>query len=436
MIAKDCPECEIFKTINPRKYDICRGAANLPLDGPNSINAYRRAAGFQPLAIASGVMTQPSATPRETSQKAAWPCMHRGEKIRDDESNLCGSRGEQISIFACAKHGECSLARYCQKQTVRQCNKCQDRKVPPIAPPFPQDRRGGNPFSYRASGTPEFVTLERLQWDVRTLASMIPPETSRIIGVARSGVLPASLVAMLLHLPLSIVRQSAGDLVDGGNGWRLTGNTGGQGPPVVIDDTVMSGNSFKQVMPIVWKDFPKAVSAAVYVNPAARMKPDMWARDLPHPHLLEWNLMNSIFSPQTAVDFDGILCADCAPQDDDDGERYRGFLLSATPKYMIRKTRIPLIVTARLERWRPETEQWLAWHGMAADQIIMGPWASNAERARSDVGGWKGQHFHSFMQRRHRIKPSLFIESEERQARRIAEVSGGLVVCPAAGRCF
>jgi orotate phosphoribosyltransferase len=374
---------------------------------------------------------------REAAQQAAFPCPHRGtEVIRHDTGNVCGARGVSVAIFGCALHGECSLGRYCHGQTVRACNRCSDRPTEQPAPPFPQDRGGRSPFAYDSRKLPEFVTTSQMMIDLKSLAEKIPPDTSRIVGVARSGVCAASMIAMLLHLPLSIVRQSMGDIIDGGNGWRLTGNTGGQGPVVVIDDTVMTGNSFKHIMPIVRRTYPNAISAAVYVNPHARLKPELFARLLPHPHLLEWNLTNSIFSPHTAVDFDGILCADCAPQDDDDGDRYRGFLLTATPRYMFRRTRIPLIVTARLERWRAETLQWLAWHGMAADRIIMGPWKDNRERARDDIGAWKGGHFAEFLRKQHRIKPAMFIESDPRQAKRIAEVSRGLVVCPAAGRCF
>lgn len=412
--------------IEPARLTALRNGTALDLNGKPVPNAF--AASYRPHFTRRRLTSGP---------RRFVECIHRGNEVRRDESNLCGTRGEEVTIYACAKHGECSLFRYCQRQTVRSCLGCVDREPPAaVEPPFPQQKRGGNPFRFLHGTTPEFVTLERLQADIRVLADKIPPDTSRIIGVARSGVAVAAQVAMLLHLPLSIVRQSLGDVVDGGNGWRLTGNTGGRGPAVVIDDTVMTGNSFKQVMPIVWREHPGAISAAVYVNPRARRKPDLWVRELPHPHLLEWNLFNSIFSPNTAVDFDGILCADCAPQDDDDGNRYRGFLLTATPKYMIRRTRIPLIVTARLEKWRPETEQWLAWHGMAADQIIMGPWGSLKERHRIDIGDWKGRHYAEFLKRRHNLKPALFVESDPQQARRIAQVSGGIVVCPAAGKCF
>ena len=57
-------------------------------------------------------------------------CIHRGEVVRMDVSNLCGTRGDEIMIFACAVHGECSLFRYCQVQTVKTCDpyRCKEFK--------------------------------------------------------------------------------------------------------------------------------------------------------------------------------------------------------------------------------------------------------------------------------------------------------------------
>jgi hypothetical protein len=296
--------------------------------------------------------------------------------------------------------------------------------------------RGTNPFSYAAIELPRFITKQQLMIDAHALASMLPPDTPFIIGVARSGLCVATMVAMLLHLPLKIFRQSTGDLIDAGNGWRLTGNTGGQGSPVVIDDTVMTGNSFKHSMPTIRRTFPGAISAAVYVNPKARVKPEIWVTDLPWPHLLEWNLFNSVLSPSIAYDFDGILCHDCPHGSDDDGPRYADFLRDTKPLYVIRKTQIALIVTARLEKYRPQTMEWLARHGIAVNQLVMGPWRNNHERARSDVAAYKAEHYRRFLTLRHRIKPAMFVESDVHQATRISEFSGGLVVCPAAGRCF
>jgi orotate phosphoribosyltransferase len=298
------------------------------------------------------------------------------------------------------------------------------------------------PFAWNkaANPVPEFVTTARLMEDTKRLATMLPADTTRIVGVARSGLCAATMVAMIRHLPLDIARQSKGDVIEGGNGWRLTQAAGQAGPGtvVVIDDTAMTGNSIKQVLPVVKRHYPNAStkSAVVYCNPQAKVKPDLFARPLPWPHLLEWNVFNSVLSPSTATDFDGILCRDCLPAEDDDGPRYLNFLRTASPLYPMRKVAIPLIVTARLEKYRAETVAWLERHGMRAEKIIMGPWADNRERARVDIGAWKGEHFAKWSKGRGGIKPLLFVESEERQAKRAAQISGGLVVCPAAGRCF
>jgi adenine/guanine phosphoribosyltransferase-like PRPP-binding protein len=377
------------------------------------------------------------------------PCIHRGEELRREQCPGC-REGVVLKVLKCSKHGECCIDK--AVAGVRSCSDCPDHKLPegymvptlkkrePL-PPIINRTAGamngyGKAFHFVPGSIPEFVTVERYMHDVKALASKLPANTSRIVGVARSGLCAATMISMLLHRPLSIVRQSAADIVDGGNGWRLTGATNDRGPVVVVDDTCMTGNSLRHVMPMVHKSYPEAIPAAVYVNPNATEKPKIFTRHLPWPHVLEWNMFNSILTPAMAVDFDGILCRDCAPQDDDDGPRYAGFIASAEPLYYVRKASIPLIVTARLEKYRAATLDWLAGHGMSVSKLIMGPWANNRERAAADIGHWKGTHYKQFMAQRRQIQPPLFVESDAHQAQMIAQVSGGIVVCPAAGRCF
>jgi hypothetical protein len=53
------------------------------------------------------------------------------------------------------------------------------------------------------------------------------------------------------------------------------------------------------------------------------------------------------------------------------------------------------------------------------------------------MADFKAEHFRTFIrQHRRGLKPPLFVESDPHLAARIAKLSGGLVVCPAAGRCF
>jgi orotate phosphoribosyltransferase len=295
------------------------------------------------------------------------------------------------------------------------------------------------PFEFSGE-KPVFVSLEQFATDVKAFAGMIPIDAKGVVGIARSGLSPATIVAQLLHLPLKILRQHSKDgdysLIDGGSGWRLSGNTGGQGPWVLIDDTVMSGNSFRYSTPTVRKELGDVMTAAMYVNPAAAIQPDIVLKEMPWPHLLEWNMFNSVMTPSMAFDFDGILCHDCPPGSDDDGPRYMEFLTNAPLRYPVRKVVISMIVTARLEKYRDVTRAWLARHGIAVDTLVMGPWKSLRERTFDKVCNFKAEHYAKFLKRRHHVKPPMFVESCPHQAKRIAELSGGLVVCPPSAQVF
>lgn len=67
-----------------------------------------------------------------------FPCLARGDVIRQDVSNLCGSRGQSTNIYSCAKFGECSLGTYCKRQKIRTCTLCvfDGEHVPPTVLPI------------------------------------------------------------------------------------------------------------------------------------------------------------------------------------------------------------------------------------------------------------------------------------------------------------
>tara|TARA_R110002096_G_scaffold66682_6_gene162290 strand:+ start:11975 stop:13678 length:1704 start_codon:yes stop_codon:yes gene_type:complete len=291
-------------------------------------------------------------------------------------------------------------------------------------------------FSYKGSDKVRFLTTSQMAADTKKLASMIPPDVTAIAGVSRSGVYPASLIAMMLHLPFYIVRQSKNDIIEAGSGWRLGKKSHDGGRVAVIDDTVMTGNSQKAIKGVVESFFESSLMCTVYCNPLAIHKPDLWAVDLPWPHLLEWNLFNSVILPSAAFDFDGILCEDCPPGSDDDGPKYLNFIQNAVPKYVVRKDPIPMIVTARIEKYREPTLAWLDQWGIRCNNLVMAPWDTLAERNRHDMATYKADHYKSFMKKCKGIKPTVFIESDVNQAARIAKISGGITVCPSAGKCF
>lgn len=279
-----------------------------------------------------------------------------------------------------------------------------------------------------------------MQRDILTLIGKLPPDITAIAGVARSGLAVATMVSMYLHLPMLTIRQNSNDVQETGNGWRL-GKSRHVRPDkshiCVIDDTCMTGNSLKAITPTVSK-LGRVTTACVYVNPLAKRKPDVWAVELGWPHLLEWNLFNSVLSPNMATDFDGILCRDCRPEEDDDGPRYLTFLRTAEPKYLTRKVAIPLIVTARIERYREETERWLHRHNVKFKQLVMHPAATLRERNKDNIAAYKARVFRAWAGS-HRIigpPPVAFIESDDHQARAIAKIANRMTICPLSGKVY
>lgn len=278
-----------------------------------------------------------------------------------------------------------------------------------------------------------FVTLDDLRADTLQLVGQLPPTITRVIAIARSGLLPGSIVATRLHLPLW--STSPGGFVDLGTTYRLKpSQLPREDHVLLIDDTAHQGVAMRRYANRVrgrWPDV-KLTRAVIYSTVGARKWIDLCPTEpLPAPHYLEWHLFNSPFA-QAAFDFDGVLCHDIAPEDDGDGPRYLAALQKAKPKYYARFCEIPLIVTARLDRpaYRQASLDWLARHGIRVGQLVMGPWKSLTERNQPGrVPAWKASIYkHSSLK--------LFIESCPDQARRIAREAGKPVLSPAARIVF
>lgn len=283
----------------------------------------------------------------------------------------------------------------------------------------------------------KYVPTTQLAVDVAKLIPKLPRNVVSVTGVARSGVAPAALLSMMLHIPLYILRQSEKDRVPAGCGWRLHEHKEKKGVNLVIDDTAMTGRSLSLVKDVLKDEKGEFLYATVYTNPKATLKPDVWAVDLPWPHLLEWNLFNSVMSPSLAYDFDGILCEDCKPIDDDDGDRYIKFINTAKPKYLPRKVSIPLIVTARIEKYRKITTEWLRKWNIRCDKLVMHPAATLEERNQDNIPKYKADHFLEWANKgRFDLCPPIFIESCDHQAEAIAAYSGKAVICPTTGKVY
>ncbi|MCA9090880.1 MAG: hypothetical protein KDA90_19840 [Planctomycetaceae bacterium] len=286
---------------------------------------------------------------------------------------------------------------------------------------------------------PRWISSRRMIDDIHLLLDRLPQGITAVAGHARSGLMPATYVSMALHVPMWIIRStenSGGDVIRSGNGWRIDhGGPEKPGALLIVDDNCMTGNSLTRLRHIVrpWAKehgFDKVLEAIVYVNPLAQHQPDIYAVTVPWPCYYEWNFFNGTFSPGFALDFDGILCRDCTPEEDDDGERYLEFLRTARPRYLPRREPVKMIVTGRREKYRAETMAWLDRHGVGVEQLIMHP---NGERTFESIVALKSQWFARFKEQAPgnlKTGPRMFVESDPVQAPEIARRAGGNVICP------
>lgn len=302
-----------------------------------------------------------------------------------------------------------------------------------------------------SQGRWNYISTAQLLRDTYELVKHVPADCAGIVGVPRSGMIPASLLATASHLPLLEFSSQYG-LRQLGTGGRMHGariGDFGKGKLFVVDDSVHSGGAMSLV-----RDFlgNKAIYSTVYCRMEASQEVDIFIREAPSPHIFEWNLFNSgnvsgqsgedvhWFTGGIAFDFDGIICPDPPVPDADDGpglEAYIHYLKNAPPTHMTpRYDPVPLIVTLRLEKWREITMDWLRRNRVTCWKLVMCPYENASER--NGENGVVPEHIiikHKAMPYKE-SKCILMVESDPRQAELIHFASGKPVLCPATGEIF
>jgi hypothetical protein len=235
------------------------------------------------------------------------------------------------------------------------------------------------------------------------------PDVAQVVAIPESGRLPAAFLALQAGRPMLDLEI------------LLAPGTEPKGPVLLVDDVALSGATMTAARARVADRHPGLAvhRLAVFCRPEAEAAVDLAFAAAPPDPLFEWSLFRSAVLERTCFDLDGILCGDCPAEDDDDGARYRRFLETATPQ-VVPRGRLRTIVTARLEKYRPETEAWLMRAGIAYERLIMLGLDSEAERRRTrPQGRFKAEVYAADS------GAALFVESESWQAREIARAAGG-----------
>lgn len=255
-----------------------------------------------------------------------------------------------------------------------------------------------------------------------------------IVGIPRSGIIPAYTIALLLNKNCTDIRCLVKNepLVKGKtrqivHDFELPSEAK---KILLVDDSIRSGQSLKdelEKLPTNLKN--KITTLAIYSSLKHRDDVDIFLEYLSMPRVFEWNIYHHSIIKNSCVDIDGILCIDPTEEENDDGDKYRFFLLNAKPLFLP-SGKIHTLVTNRLEKYRAETEKWLQIYGVKYESLIMLDLPSKEERLRLKI--------HSKHKAECYLKSglNLFIESNQIQAEEIHRLTKKPVYCAESNKIY
>jgi len=270
-----------------------------------------------------------------------------------------------------------------------------------------------------------YKTVQDLNADTHRLAKNLPQDIDLVVGIPRSGLLAANLLCLHLDVPMTdIDGLCEGRMHDTGSRFEHPDSLNEFESVLVIDDSVLTGGQMTKTRDRLAKhDFTFEITfAGVYITPRGHQYVDYWSEVVHPPRVFEWNILHHTKLTDFCVDIDGILCRDPTPEENDDGANYREFLTTVEPN-IVPEHRIGWLVTSRLEKYRPETEQWLADHGIKYDKLVMMDVPDmETRRKQGNYGEYKTNVYKS-------TDADLFIESDPRQAAEICRKANRPVYC-------
>lgn len=254
--------------------------------------------------------------------------------------------------------------------------------------------------------------------------SILPRDFDLIVGIPRSGMMPANLLAFYLNKPYTDIHSFI-------NGHIYKAGARGQFFDIkdfkkilVVDDSIASGSAIlesKEKLKELGGDFIISY-CAIYVVPGKEKLVDYYFEKVPLPRYFQWNILNHTTLEKACFDIDGVLCVDPTEDQNDDGPKYIDFILNAPPLF-IPGSKIGTVVTSRLEKFRKETETWLANNNIKYKDLVMLDLPNKEARQRANG------HAQHKAKTYNLSKYVLFVESSLSQAIDINRITGKPVFC-------
>jgi uncharacterized HAD superfamily protein len=230
-----------------------------------------------------------------------------------------------------------------------------------------------------------FRSIKDLSRDIREkLLPALPRDIGIVYGIPRSGMIPATIIATALGAKLGVLgcptfigaRQRNFALPMGDK-------------TLVVDDSVHHGRAIAGARAELDCLGAGYYTCAVYAHSRSTHLVDFFADVLDDQRIFEWNFSGIKFAGTFCWSLDRVICM-LAP-------RLTGGLVdgiedlrSARPLYLP-QIRVRAIIAERAERWRTDTEAWLAKYGVVYDELIMLPNYTEVRQSLISVARYKVQ---------------------------------------------
>ena len=279
-----------------------------------------------------------------------------------------------------------------------------------------------------------YKTYYDLSIDIKNNLYKLPENIDLIVGIPRSGMFPASIISMYLSKPLCTLES----FIDGNYHSLTTSRIKFSNEiknVLIVDDSISFGQAISKAKKLINENkltnkYNIKYLAIYYKTEDYRNFIDVAFEKIPSPRLFQWNYLNHVFLQDAAFDIDGVLCYDPTNEENDDGDRYRQFILNARPLF-IPQYKIAYIITSRLEKYKEETKEWLKKNNVQYDHLIMLSGYTAEQRKRLNLHAkFKAEQYKKL------TDIQLFIESNRNQAQEISRLTNKLCFCATTDELF
>ncbi len=264
--------------------------------------------------------------------------------------------------------------------------------------------------------TPNFVNNVEMAAYVDEWIKKFDTQYDLIVGIPRSGLMVASLIATSMAKPLATPDKLV--WISKSIAPRPIKNI------LVVDDCITTGKSINTGFDKIREQYPEATihKGVLFANNDNRWMVDTYCRTL-HGNIFQWNMMHFKIGT-VGFDMDGLLCEEC-PEDTNE-DIYLKKISSARP-FLIPEFEIDYIITDRLEKYRPQTEKWLKEHGVRYKELVM--WNVPKKPERDAAAAFKSGIIKG-------IDIRYYMESDIKQAEDIWRTTRVICLCTDEMRIF